>query len=130
MLVEASNSCRPMIELFTYVAVSLDPSLTFATFHDPEALYSVTLTLADNGDGFDFEFMVADQSCYAPGTLAVELHRHWMRVTLPPGTIDAADGGDDVYEVHFRIDDAEHAELGEALAHMLRGRGTLQVLPQ
>ena len=35
------------MKLFTYVAVQVGPGMSFATFHDPEALYGFSLTLCD-----------------------------------------------------------------------------------
>ena len=103
--------------------------MPFVTFHDPEAGYGVSMTLGNEGSTFEtFEFMVADQSCYQPAALEVELHRHWLHLSLPPGTIGAADGGEDVYEIHFRIDDEHHAALAKSLEYLLRRRGTVRIL--
>ena len=112
------------MKLFTYVAVQVEAGMSFATFHDPEALYGFSLTLCDPDSAL--EIMVADQSCYYSDAISVDLYRHYFVARMPQGTIDACDGEDD-YEIHFRVDDMKYHELTSALTHLLNGRGALRI---
>jgi hypothetical protein len=112
------------MKLFAFVGTEISPETAFATFSDPEASYSFSLTIHKNDT--KLEVMVGDQSCYRSNEVAVDLYRHYLVATLPGGTIDSIDG-EDVYEIHFRIEGSEHAELVTTLALLLQGRGRLNV---
>jgi hypothetical protein len=102
-----------------------EDGLLCVTFYDHEKQYGFSIT-RNIGD-VELEVMVADQSCYRLDDFDLDIGPGRLQVTLPLGTIDSVDGGDDHFNIDYDCTDEEYVELIRVLEQLFADKDGLHV---
>ena len=102
-----------------------DDALVFVSFYDQQKSYG--FTISRHPDDTEIVIMVADQSCYRPDEIFVHLWPGCLHATLPAGTIDSVDGGEDTFKIEYDCSDDEYPKMVGVMKQLFTGKSGLRI---